>query len=290
MAEPFLKFFTSDWRSDPRLKMCSAGARGVWIEMICLMHEANPYGHLLVHGQPPNEAQLASLTGIPIAELTEYLGELERMGVFSTTREGVIYSRKLVRMKSKSAKARKNGKKGGNPSLGNKKGKSKSVKPPDKGLDKPQSPEARSQRDNNSEDKSSSLLSARLARDDDGYQQFLEAHPKPRETARGEQAWQDAVNAGNSPESLIDAARRYADVARSFDPDKVKFSDNWLSEGTWRRYPPKTAKAHDEAEILDFWASKIKGGKAFGLSDEMAARCRAAGLVSDEEIRAATTR
>lgn len=140
-----MKFFTSDWRSDPRLKMCSAGARGVWIEMICLMHEATPYGHLLVHGQTPNEAQLASLTGIPSAELSDHVAELERMGVFSRTKEGVIYSRKLVRMAAKSAKARKSGKLGGNPSLCNNDTNPQSDKQPDKGSVKTHIPEAKGQ-------------------------------------------------------------------------------------------------------------------------------------------------
>lgn len=142
MADPFLRFYTSDWRSDPRLKMCSPGARGMWIEMICLMHEATPYGHLLIHGQTPNEAQLASLTGIPPAELPDLVAELERMGVFSRTKEGVIYSRKLVRMASKSAVARKNGKRGGNPTLGKRDENSYLVNPQLNGDDKPQKPEA----------------------------------------------------------------------------------------------------------------------------------------------------
>lgn len=142
MADPFLKFYTSDWRSDPRLKMCSPAARGVWIEMICLMHEATPYGHLLIHGQTPNEGQLASLTGIPSAELPDLVAELERMGVFSRTKEGVIYSRKLVRMASKSAVARKNGKRGGNPSLGKREENSYLVNQQLNGDDKPQKPEA----------------------------------------------------------------------------------------------------------------------------------------------------
>lgn len=148
MSDPFLKFYTSDWRSDPRLKMCSPAARGTWIEMICLMHEATPYGHLLIHGQTPNEGQLASLAGINAAELPDLIAELERHGVFSRTKEGVIYSRKLVRMASKSAKARKNGKKGGNPALHNhvdSKGEiSDSLTLKDNGSDKPQKPEARS--------------------------------------------------------------------------------------------------------------------------------------------------
>lgn len=147
MADPWMKFYTSDWRADPRLKMCSAAARGVWIEMICLMHEATPYGHLLIHGQSPNEAQLASLTGIPSAELPGMIAELERMGVFSRTREGVIYSRKLVRMSSASAKARKNGKLGGNPSLGKEREKQPSLNLDIKGDDNTQIPEARYQKE-----------------------------------------------------------------------------------------------------------------------------------------------
>jgi hypothetical protein len=119
----------------------------MWIEMICLMHEATPYGHLLIHGQTPNEAQLASLTGIHIAEIPDLVAELERHGVFSRTREGVIYSRKLVRMASKSVKAQKNGKKGGNPSLRNQTEKEQSLNLRDKGQDKPQKPEGRSQTD-----------------------------------------------------------------------------------------------------------------------------------------------
>lgn len=151
LADPWMKFYTSDWRADPRLKMCSPAARGMWIEMICLMHEATPYGHLLVYGQTPNVAQLASLTGIPAAELPDLIGELERLGVFSRTREGVIYSRKLVRMEAKAAVARKNGKNGGNPSLRKQTENQASDNQKDKGGDIPQKPEARSQKPEYSE-------------------------------------------------------------------------------------------------------------------------------------------
>ena len=132
--------------------------------MICLMHEAAPYGHLMVHGQPPNEAQLASLTGIPAAELPHLVAELERLGVFSRTKEGVIYSRKLVRMAAKSAKARKTGKLGGNPTLGNGTGKGQSVNPPLKGDDMPQSPETRDQREEKDEPDGSSKKKAARAK------------------------------------------------------------------------------------------------------------------------------
>lgn len=147
MPDPWFKFYPTDWRSDPALKMCSLAARGLWIEMIALMHEATPYGHLVVSGRSPTDTQLAVLAGALPAQVSELLGELEAAGVFSRTREGVIFSRKMTRAAKKAAIARKNGKNGGNPSLR----KPTENKPLDNQIptdrDKPQKPEARSQID-----------------------------------------------------------------------------------------------------------------------------------------------
>lgn len=138
-----MKFYPTDWRSDPRLRMCGMAARGLWIEIIALMHEASPYGHLLVSGQSPTDAQLAVLAGAPSEQISDLIGELESAGVFSRTNAGVIYSRKMTRMAKKAAVARKNGKNGGNPSLS----KDKDISPSDNqiptDMDKPQRLEAR---------------------------------------------------------------------------------------------------------------------------------------------------
>ena len=69
MKQPWLKFFPSDWWADPALRMCSLAARGLWIEMLCLMHEARPHGSLLVSGRPVTAAQLANLVGGSVAEV-----------------------------------------------------------------------------------------------------------------------------------------------------------------------------------------------------------------------------
>jgi hypothetical protein len=127
--------------------MCRLSARGLWIEMIALMHEATPYGHLLVSGRSPTDAQLAVLAGTSPDQITELLGELDAAGVFSRTREGVIYSRKMTRLAKKAAIARKNGKEGGNPTLRKDDGNKPSDKGGLNGQDKPQKPEARSQKD-----------------------------------------------------------------------------------------------------------------------------------------------
>ncbi|MGZ2484309.1 hypothetical protein ACVITL_002832 [Rhizobium pisi] len=142
---PWLKFYPLDWRGDPKLRMCSMAARGLWIELLALMHEATPYGHLLVTGKSPTDAQIAVLAGAPSDQVTELLGELESSGVFSRTKDGVIYSRRMIRDEKKSAVARKNGGRGGNPSLSKGKGNSPPDNQPDNGDDKPQKPDARSQ-------------------------------------------------------------------------------------------------------------------------------------------------
>lgn len=141
---PWLKFYPLDWRGDPKLRMCSMASRGLWVELLALMHEATPYGHLLISGKSPTDTQIAVLAGAPLDQVTALLGELESQGVFSRTRDGVIYSRRMIRDEKKSAMARKNGGKGGNPSLSNDKGKSPEVNPTDNTQDKPQKPHSRS--------------------------------------------------------------------------------------------------------------------------------------------------
>ena len=84
---------------------------------MCLMHEAKPYGHLLVNGRPVTDTQLALLTGIPQDQLSALLGELENSGVFSKTSAGVIYSRRMTRDAKRSAEGQRYGKRGGNPAL-----------------------------------------------------------------------------------------------------------------------------------------------------------------------------
>lgn len=145
MADPWMKFYPSDWRADPALRMCSLAARGLWIEMLGIMHDAAQYGHLLIANRAPTDAQLAVLIGATPDQITELIGELESAAVFSRTRKGVIFSRRMVRDAKRAETARKNGKKGGNPSLRKQTEKQAWDNPPDKGGDKAQKPEARSQ-------------------------------------------------------------------------------------------------------------------------------------------------
>jgi hypothetical protein len=137
MSNPWLKFYPSDWRSDPALRMCSIAARGLWMEMLCVMHENG--GDLEINSKALTPRQLANLAGCGVDEVDTLLSELEDAGVFSRREDGTIYSRRMIRDAEKAEADKANGRKGGNPKI---KG---GVNPPDKGEDKAQKPEARSQ-------------------------------------------------------------------------------------------------------------------------------------------------
>jgi len=145
--QPWLKFYASDWRSDQAVHSCSLAARGLWMEMLCLMFESE--GSLNINGVPIKAPQLAKLVGASARECESLLLELSEFGVFSIDEDGTIFSRRMRRDIAKARKDKANGSGGGNPNLKN--GVKGGVNPPvnpsgnprDNGGDKAQKPEAR---------------------------------------------------------------------------------------------------------------------------------------------------
>ena len=96
-ASPSFQFYPSDWLRDPGLRSCSLAARGLWIDMISFMHEADPYGHLRLNGRPVDAITLARMVGSDVRTVRRLLSELEAAGVFSRAEAGTIFSRRMVR-------------------------------------------------------------------------------------------------------------------------------------------------------------------------------------------------
>jgi biotin operon repressor len=136
------KFFWSDWDNDPKLKLCSFAAQGLWMRFLCIAAQHDPIGYVSTTGDPLSVTDLARLTGASETEVETLVAELERNGVFSRDRRGRIYSRRMVADAKASAEARKNGKLGGNPNLGKGEGNRPGVNPPHKARLKPQKPSA----------------------------------------------------------------------------------------------------------------------------------------------------
>ena len=120
MKHGWSKFWWQDWQSDVALRMCSPGARGVWMDMLCVMAAAQPRGYLLVNGgEMPSMEMLGRLFGTDAQTASDLIEELERNGVFSRVRNpnsdpsrgpttGTIFCRRMIRDSEASEAGRKN--------------------------------------------------------------------------------------------------------------------------------------------------------------------------------------
>lgn len=117
MKRPAFQFYPGDWLNDASLRMVSAGARGLWIDMLCIMHQGSEYGYLKVNGKVILPTNLARMTGTTFKEAEGYLEELEEAGVFSRDEGGCIFSRRMIRDEEIREARAAGGSKGGNPAL-----------------------------------------------------------------------------------------------------------------------------------------------------------------------------
>jgi hypothetical protein len=110
--------------SDAGLRACSYGARGLWQDLLCIAGtNKHEYGFVSLNGRKLSLPDIARMTNGTEPEVVELLTELERNGVFSIDRRGIIYCRRMVRAE----KNRSNGRLGGNPNLLKNKEEKKSV-------------------------------------------------------------------------------------------------------------------------------------------------------------------
>ena len=94
---PSFQFYPGDWRKDPALSRCSKAAKGVWMDMLCLMFECEVRGVFSTGGKPWPDGDIAAAVGGDTAENLSCIRELLTKGVASRNSAGAIFSRRLVR-------------------------------------------------------------------------------------------------------------------------------------------------------------------------------------------------
>jgi len=114
--DPWFKFYPADWTSDSKLQSCSIGARGLLIEMMCLMHQSERPGYLLVNGVAPDLEQTCTLGRVKVKAFKRYKEELINNGVI-VEEDGVLVCQRMVRDQAYRDASRAAGKRGGNPVL-----------------------------------------------------------------------------------------------------------------------------------------------------------------------------
>lgn len=114
---PAFQWYPGDHRRDTGVQVCSFMARALWREMLDVMHEGDPYGHLAAGGEAIDPEELSRLIGLEMSQVVSGLKELERRKVFSRTDDHIIFCRRMVRDEAKRALHAEAGKMGGNPKL-----------------------------------------------------------------------------------------------------------------------------------------------------------------------------
>jgi hypothetical protein len=98
---PWFKFYPTWWLGDTELSKCTSATRGVWIDLLCAMHQSGRSGELR-----GTTDQIARLARCSTAELTQALTELQTTGTADVTfrNNDVTVINRLMKREAKSRK------------------------------------------------------------------------------------------------------------------------------------------------------------------------------------------
>lgn len=118
--QPYLPLYVDDWMNNSKLKLCSPGAHGLMISIMCLMHKSETYGIILLKQkfkqtdkQEFNFAsQIAKLSSFDLLEIEKLFYELLDENVLKIEGDNLICKR-MVKDANISKKRALSGKTGG---------------------------------------------------------------------------------------------------------------------------------------------------------------------------------
>jgi len=114
---PSFQFYPADWLNDIKLQSCSLEAQGLLVNLMCLMHQSKPYGHLTINGSIPPSKDVAKLLRLHHRTYHTRLKELFLYGVLCRGENDVIFSKRMVKDEHLRQVRRETGKLGGSPLL-----------------------------------------------------------------------------------------------------------------------------------------------------------------------------
>lgn len=91
------QFYPGDWLKDTALKRCSFAAKGVWIDMLCLMSESDERGVLITGNRAWSETEIALAIGGNMDSTVGLIRELLNNGVARKRADGAIFSARMLK-------------------------------------------------------------------------------------------------------------------------------------------------------------------------------------------------
>ncbi len=114
---PAFQFYPADWLNDIKLQSCSLGAQGLLINLMCIMHQSEPYGKLMINNHKPSMKDVSHLLRLHHKTYQARLKELLLYGVLYEDENGIVCNKRMMKDEYIRQIRRESGKLGGNPLL-----------------------------------------------------------------------------------------------------------------------------------------------------------------------------
>lgn len=109
---PHIQFYIGDWRRDVGVQSLSYHYRGIWLELLMLMHCSEQRGRLVLNGKPMQDDSVSRLLGLSSQEGANAIQVLLESAVASRDSAGALICRRMVREAEISAARKRAGSKG----------------------------------------------------------------------------------------------------------------------------------------------------------------------------------
>lgn len=251
--EPSFQYYPKDWRADAVFGCCLA-ARGLWHEMMNMMHASERYGYLGSNGLPIPDEQIARYCGCTLQEYQTLLAELERAGVPRRTSNGILFSKRMV----EDAKQRVNWRK----QKKNQRLKASQIEcPADVRSMSAPSPIPSPSPPSKKEEKKNPSPPKRLVGSNE-FAVFWDAYPRKVDRQEALKAWVKGVCDGNLGEILA-GLESWKRTEQWRDLEKVPYPSTWLNKRRWVEVP-RTGSTITGGENLYERAKRLE--RAAGIS------------------------
>lgn len=117
---PAIQFYPADWRKDIAVQSLTYEQKGIWIELLCIMHETEERGRLVANGLPIPCHLVARWLLLDVRKFDRIMSHfLVSRVAFMEPNTKIIYNKRMVEDERVMKLRREAGRKGGNPFLVN---------------------------------------------------------------------------------------------------------------------------------------------------------------------------
>lgn len=115
---PAMPLYIGDWKKDPVIQAMNESDEGIFLRLIMICWESENRGYLQINGKPIPQEILSKMIKLDNQRLTDWLSLYQNtFHIFGETSDGILYSRKHIKLLELSEKRKMAGKQGGNPKL-----------------------------------------------------------------------------------------------------------------------------------------------------------------------------